>query len=143
MSLINDIDLPDFAMQNTTTSNGLILAPNGNLVGVIPGSQADVGGSGITNNGLPSLAQLQAQQNNPTSGLAAGANSTYSAPTNILQKGAQLFGLSGTSGISLEDIVFVLLGLLLIAAGVFAFKSSQTIIQTAGKYASKASEVAA
>jgi hypothetical protein len=44
---------------------------------------------------------------------------------------------------NLENIIFILLGLMLIAAGIFSFKSTQTIISTTGKYAAKAGEVAA
>jgi hypothetical protein len=44
---------------------------------------------------------------------------------------------------NVENGIFVLLGLLLIAAGVFAFKSTQTIAVSAGKLGAKAAEVAA
>lgn len=40
----------------------------------------------------------------------------------------------------LEDFVFILIGLILIAAGVFSFRGTQTVIKTAGK---AAAEVAA
>jgi LPXTG-motif cell wall-anchored protein len=44
---------------------------------------------------------------------------------------------------NIENAIFVLLGLLLIAAGIFAFKSTQTIISTGTKFGAKAAEVAA
>lgn len=42
-----------------------------------------------------------------------------------------------------ENIIFIILGLILIAAGIFAFKTTQTVIQTASKISTKAAEVAA
>jgi len=47
------------------------------------------------------------------------------------------------TGITLEDIVFVIVGLILIGAAVFSFKGTQTVIDTVTKTASKAAEVAA
>jgi hypothetical protein len=43
----------------------------------------------------------------------------------------------------IENIVFAVLGILLIAAGIFSFKTSQTIVQVAGKAASKGAELGA
>lgn len=42
-----------------------------------------------------------------------------------------------------EDFVFIIAGLILIAAAVFSFKGTQTVIETATKGAAKAAEVAA
>jgi uncharacterized membrane protein len=53
-----------------------------------------------------------------------GANSTFHLP-------------------SLEDVVVIIVGFVLIAAGVFAFKSTQTIIQTGGRIARGAAGLAA
>ena len=47
------------------------------------------------------------------------------------------------TGITLEDIVFVVVGLILIGAAVFSFKGTQTVIDTVSRTAAKASEVAA
>lgn len=44
---------------------------------------------------------------------------------------------------NIENGIFVVLGLLLIAAGIFAFKSTQTLALNAGKLGAKAAEVAA
>jgi hypothetical protein len=42
-----------------------------------------------------------------------------------------------------EDFVFIILGILLIGAGVFSFKGTQTVVENAGKVAGKVAEVAA
>ena len=44
---------------------------------------------------------------------------------------------------NIENGIFVVLGLLLIAAGIFAFKSTQTIVKVAGKAGTTAAELAA
>lgn len=46
-------------------------------------------------------------------------------------------------GISFHDAVVVLIGIILVAAGVFAFKQTQTIINTGGKFVKKGAAVAA
>jgi hypothetical protein len=46
-------------------------------------------------------------------------------------------------GIDLEDVIFIVLGLLLIAAGLFAFKGTQTIIQKGANIASKVGKASA
>jgi hypothetical protein len=43
----------------------------------------------------------------------------------------------------LEDIAIGFIGLLLIAAGIFAFKETRTVIQTGGRLAGKAATIAA
>jgi hypothetical protein len=70
------------------------------------------------------------------SGIANGAISSY-------VKGAtnKFSGLKWIANSTIEDWVFIVLGLLLIAAGIFAFKQTQTIIQTASKAGSKIAEV--
>jgi hypothetical protein len=69
---------------------------------------------------------------------------TSGATSSISSKVASFFsGGSGFTLPSLEDSIFILLGLLLIAAGVFAFKTSQTIIQTAGKLSTHVAEATA
>ena len=47
------------------------------------------------------------------------------------------------AGLTTTRVSMIVLGFIMIAAGVFSFKQTQTIIQTAGKYAAKASTVAA
>lgn len=52
-------------------------------------------------------------------------------------------GSKSVFGISLEDIVIILVGIILVAAGVFAFKQTQTVIETGTKIGKRISEVAA
>lgn len=47
------------------------------------------------------------------------------------------------TGPNLENIIFIFLGILLIGGGIFAFRSTQTIISTGGRLAGRAAEVAA
>ena len=47
------------------------------------------------------------------------------------------------SGIDLEDTIFIVVGLILVAAAVFSFKGTQTVVQSVSRTASKAAEVAA
>jgi hypothetical protein len=49
----------------------------------------------------------------------------------------------GIPNFTLEDTIFILLGLLLIAAGIFSFKESQTVVQTLGRAGKKAAEMSA
>lgn len=46
-------------------------------------------------------------------------------------------------GIDLEDIIFIILGILLIAAGVFAFKQTQVVIQRGAALTRTAAEATA
>lgn len=50
---------------------------------------------------------------------------------------------SKSGGLGLEDIIFIVLGLMLVAAGIFSFKSTQTVVETAGKMSAKAAELTA
>ena len=45
-------------------------------------------------------------------------------------------------GISLEDWVIIVVGLVLIAAGLFAFKTTQTVVTTVGRAAKRGAEIA-
>lgn len=49
--------------------------------------------------------------------------------------------LSALKSRSLEDYTVIIVGLLLVAAGLFAFKQTQTLITTIGKTARNAAEV--
>lgn len=84
----------------------------------------------------------------PTTGYdtpsSAAASSTNAAASNVV---------TATTGVltsiwnivtgNIENGIFVVLGLLLIAAGIFAFKPTQTLAVNAGKLGAKAAEVAA
>jgi hypothetical protein len=93
----------------------------------------------------------------PISQIAADGNltsgNTYAMPgldnpntDSIVQKAQNYFGLTGFPKWIVgneENIIFIVVGILLIAAGLFAFKQTQTIIQGATKVASKGAELVA
>jgi len=62
---------------------------------------------------------------------ASGASSALSSITSIF------------NGFTLEDFVFIAVGILLIAAGLFAFKTTQNIIEVTTSAAKRAAEVTA
>ena len=76
-----------------------------------------------------------------TGGLTTDAGLTGPGSSNVLDslKSAH----SSVIGKYLEDAIFVVIGLMMIAAGVFAFKNSSTVIQVVGKAARTAAEVSA
>jgi hypothetical protein len=67
-------------------------------------------------------------------GTVNGVTSTVSGATGGSSK--------GITGHSLEDFVTIVVGLILIAAGVFSFKSAQTVVNTSIKVAKRGAEVA-
>lgn len=71
----------------------------------------------------------------PLSGALAGA---MKAATNALNPTSILFG-----GLTLQRVVFIILGLLLIAAGIFAFKPVRETVVTTAKEGAKAAAIAA
>lgn len=128
------------AVQGVTTTLGNIIDPaTGNQIGVVPGSVADVGTGGTTLPGLPSLPSL------PQIGQAVQqAGATAAA---AVKKAAQAItgGASSASspvatwfGIDLEDVVFVVLGIILIAAAAFSFKPVQDATRRVTETATKA-----
>ncbi len=74
---------------------------------------------------LPTLPTIQ----------AVGGAAVNTATNAAVQAASGLSFLSRLSNFSVEDAVFIVLGLLLITAGVFAFKSTESLIQTGGKIA--------
>lgn len=78
-----------------------------------------------------------------TSPSAAQAPTAPGAATATGSSTGLLSSLWATITGNVENGIFVILGLLLIAAGIFAFKTSQTIVQVAGKAASKGAEIGA
>lgn len=133
----------DEALGQTTDAMGNIFNANGQHIGVKPGSQADVGGTGYAVTPTGSTA--------PTASAAAGTGSDLTAiPSNPGAAAAAGVGSSTSSGIwskllsfarkatgidAVENIVFVLLGLLLIAAGIFSFKPVRDTVVSVGRAA--------
>lgn len=79
----------------------------------------------------------------PAAAPAAASGSSSSATTNYLAIIEKWLANLVTGGVSLEDIIFVVIGLMLLAAGVFSFRGTQTVIKTAAKTAGHAAELAA
>lgn len=50
--------------------------------------------------------------------------------------------LTPNSWLTLEDLIFLVIGLILIAAAVFSFKGTQTVIEQAGRVATRVGEAA-
>lgn len=68
---------------------------------------------------------------------------TSAPPTAAQNATGVLSSIWGIITGNVENGIFVILGLLLIAAGIFSFKSTQTVVSTVGKVGAKAAEVAA
>lgn len=77
----------------------------------------------------------------PSTTLGDFASGNTAATSTSLQSSILSAATDGVSDFftaeNLENIIFVVIGILLIAAGVFAFKTSQTVIQVAGNAAKK------
>lgn len=73
----------------------------------------------------------------PTTPTASASPSAASSATGVLTSIWNV--ITG----NIENGIFVILGLLLIAAGIFAFKTTQTVVQVAGKAATRATELGA
>jgi hypothetical protein len=84
---------------------------------------------GVTPSTTLTQAQAQAQVSSALSGLWAGLTGSIPNP------------LSGNSNY-LEDIVLIVVGVVLVGAGLFAFKGTQTVVETVGRTARRASEIA-
>lgn len=126
----------------TTTQDSLgnIFDAAGNHVGVVPGSQADLGTSGLpalpSLPALPTMAQIGAAASSATNAIGNAAQAAGNAVNNLGT--AAITPLSKWFGISLEDVVFIALGLILIAAAVFSFKETAPYARAAAKTATEA-----
>lgn len=92
----------------------------------------------------PQAASSAAQPSTSSPGLIKSAVNSIASLASLEQWASNLVtrNTSPNTGITLEDIVFVIVGLILIGAGVFSFKGTQTVINTVTKTAAKAAEVA-
>lgn len=82
--------------------------------------------------GVSSSTQLSSIPSGVGNAGAANPTSTTSLSSSIssgVGNAIKNFLFPGTSGIGLEDIIVIVVGLLLIAAGIFSFKQTQTVIQ--------------
>jgi hypothetical protein len=118
---------------NTQDSLGNIFNSAGQHIGVVPGSVADLGSKGVT----------PAQPSSSASAIWSGLNSAGSSVWSGLNAaGSAIWGTSKApySESVVENVVFIVIGLVLIAAAVFSFKPSHDLAVGISK---KAAEVAA
>lgn len=90
---------------------------------------------------LPTVSEAPAPANNGVKFEAPWMNKAASALNSATSSGGSL--LKSILDIDLEDLIFIVLGLLLIGAGIFSFKQTQTIIREGGKAAATAAAAAA
>ena len=123
----------------TIDQYGNIFNANGQHIGVKPGSQADVGSAGVPYSASTSAAPTAAAPTSPMPGMypaaaAAPATSGSSTSSAIWSKLSGL--LRKITGVdAVENITFIVVGLILIAAGVFSFKPVRDTVVEVGKAA--------
>jgi hypothetical protein len=84
-------------------------------------------------------AQIQAAQQD-----YAASNAVSPTVTSAIVGVSKYLGNNGSSWLpSLEDTVIIIVGILLLAAGLFSFKTTQTIVTTAGRVAKRGGELLA
>jgi hypothetical protein len=74
---------------------------------------------------------------------STGTSTPVATAATASAKGSVFSTVLGLIESNVENVIFVLLGLMLIGAGIFSFKGTQSVVSTAAKYGSKAAEVAA
>jgi hypothetical protein len=128
-SIYSDSIFSDVANQ-TTDALGNIFDAAGNHVGVVPGSRADLGTIGKT----PAIAATPVTPTTNAIGILQ-APDLSSLGTAIKSKmdGAKVSNWLQKAffGIDLEDGLFILVGLLLIAAGLYGFSAVREVVNTA------------
>lgn len=113
---------------------GNILDAAGKQIGVVPNSVADVGTTGTP------------VSTAPKSGIAGWLNKGMNALDSVTgapNADNPTGGQKSVLGIHLQDVVVIIVGIILIAAGLFSFKQTQTIIQTGGKIGKRIAAIAA
>jgi hypothetical protein len=148
--------LPTLGFLQTTTDHlGNIFDASGNHIGVTPNSAADIGSKGFQ---LPALKGDTSWIDNPTGmqGIPtpiapARPTSNSTTPTTVpsitdkinsgldaLKSGAHTLAHpvdAATSLIFTSRLIFLVIGLLLLGAGLFQFKTTQTVIEMGTKAA--------
>jgi hypothetical protein len=79
----------------------------------------------------------------PSTGTSTPVATPVATTATATAKGSVFSTVLGLIESNVENVIFVLLGLMLIGAGIFSFKGTQSVVSTAAKYGSKAAEVAA
>jgi hypothetical protein len=119
----------------TTDSLGNIFNAAGYHIGVKPGSIADQGSSGAA---VAAGAAAVPATPGPagTVGAAGSSGSTDSAGSWASVKDKLASFLSKATGLTaIEDILFIVIGLILVAAAIFSLKPVRDVVVTAGKAA--------
>ena len=122
-------------VSQSTDSLGNIFNQAGQHVGVVPGSAADIGSGGTISTPTTGVAATAPSARESALGLGAGGTAQV-----ITNPGGLANSVTTWLGSHVEDAVFVVIGLILLAAAVFSFKGVQTTVISTAK---KAAEVAA
>ncbi len=121
----------DQALGQTTDSLGNIFNANGQHVGVVPGSVADIGSKGaVVPPTSTSSSPASATTNDVLStSTAAGVPYGGQLPTAKGMWAKLLKVASDATGISeVENMIFIAVGLILVAGGVFSFRPARDVI---------------
>jgi hypothetical protein len=118
------------ALGGTTDQNGNIFNANGDHVGVVPGSVADIGSKGAVVTPT-STSSTPAAGSGSTGG--SGATPTSSGTGSAIWANVLDFARKATGIDTIENMVFILVGLILIAAGVFSFKPARDVVMGVAK----------
>jgi hypothetical protein len=125
------------ALGGATDQNGNIFNANGDHVGVVPGSIADIGSKGAAvtpTSTSSSAASSPAAGSDLTAITAATPTGAGGAGSGIWAKLLD-FARKATGIDAVENIVFIVLGIIIVAAGVFSFKPLRDTVVTVAKAA--------
>ena len=146
--------LPTLQGAQTTDSLGNIFDQAGNHIGVVAGSVADIGSTGTV--GKPSSNQTTSTPRTPDWGALQDWSKTHpyggqgSADTsNPIEQAKKATNAilhpvdTAESFIFTSRLIFLVIGLLLVGAGLFQFRATQTVIDTGTKVAKGGAKLAA
>jgi len=108
---------------------GNLYGTSGQIIGTVPSSSSSAAAPSTSSAGSGRAASL---------GIDPSGN-----PYVATSPGGYSNSVTQWIGAHVEDFVFIIIGILLIGAGVFAFKGTQTVVENAGRVAGKVAEVAA
>lgn len=106
---------------------GNLYGTSGQIIGTVPGTSSSAAAPSSAGSGIAAARGID-PSGNPYVATSPGGYSN---------------SITQWIGAHVEDFVFIIIGILLIGAGVFAFKGTQTVVENAGKVAGKVAEVAA
>jgi hypothetical protein len=129
----------DQALGQTTDSYGNIFNANGQQIGVKPGSQADLGTKGVpvtptAPDSSPATSPMPGMvPADPAAQTPADSTSIWSTIGNFFKGNAAHMLASATGALFVEDVVFIIVGLILVAGAVFSFKPARDVAIKVGK----------